>query len=80
VASHTGSMQFEPGHSEGSRTVHFTHTTLVAEALCGEEVGFHGEPDLAVICVDCFELATPHGIDVAWLRESTVTVQFSLAA
>ncbi len=74
-------MQLQPGHSDGSRTVHLTHTTLVVEGLCGETVGFHGEPDLAVVCVDCLEVAASFGIDVrAWSEESLVVVHLPLAA
>jgi hypothetical protein len=51
--------------------VHLTHTTLVCEALCGEEepVVWDGEPDAAVICSACDELARALGLDpAAWMR------------
>jgi hypothetical protein len=74
-------MQLHPGHSQGSRTVHLTHTTLVVEGLCGESVGFHGEPDLAVVCVDCLEVAASFGIDVSFRSdESRVVVHLPVAA
>ena len=74
-------MQLHAGHSGGSRTVHLTHTTLVVEALCGESIGFHGEPDLAVVCVECLEVAVSFDIDVSgWSGESLVVVHFPLAA
>ena len=38
-------MLLEPGYAEGTRVVHLTHTTLVVEALCGEQAELHGEPD-----------------------------------
>jgi hypothetical protein len=63
---------FSVGHASGSRIVHLTHTSLVADALCGE-IGIDrlGEPDLAIVCEECaaaaasaagarpFELAPP---------------------
>lgn len=74
-------MQLQPGHAEDSRIVHLTHTSLVVEALCGEDIRFHGEPDVAVICVECLEFADSHGIDAtAWSRETLVTVRLPLAA
>lgn len=58
-----------------------THTSLVVEALCGADIRFHGEPDVAVICVECLEVADSHGIDAtAWSRETLVTVRLPLAA
>ena len=48
-------MLLEPGYAEGTRVVHLTHTTLVVEALCGEQAELHGEPDLAVLCDECLE-------------------------
>jgi hypothetical protein len=52
------------GHLKGTRVVHLTHTTLVLEGLCGDAVDLHGEPDLAVICLECLELARAVGADL----------------
>jgi hypothetical protein len=49
-----------PGHVDGERIVHLTHTSIVVEALCGVVVDSDGEPDLAVICDACLELAEEH--------------------
>jgi len=74
-------MRLQPGHAEDSRTVHLTHTILVVEALCGEEIVFQGEPDIAVICVECLEVAICHGIDVTtWSIEPLGAVKLPLAA
>lgn len=74
-------MLLQPGHIEGERTVHMTHTSLVAESLCGEQVSLDGEPDLATVCADCLELARAAGADVsAWARVEEVTHDLQLAA
>ena len=74
-------MLLQPGHCEGGPTVHLTHTSLFNEGLCGEAVALDGEPDLAVICVDCLELARAAGIDVStWVADVDVTVTLQLAA
>lgn len=78
-------MVLEPAHAEGTQVVHLTHTTLVVEALCGEQTGLHGEPDLPVFCDECLELARALGVDVGlWTPEVQIDVQpdmqFPLAA
>ena len=74
-------MLLEPAHAGGTRVVHLTHTTLVVEALCGEPVDLHGEPDLAVLCDDCLEHAQALGVDVEiWITEIQIDVQLPLAA
>lgn len=74
-------MLLEPGFADGATIVHLTHTTLVAEALCGEKVVWHGEPDGALICPDCDELARFAETDhAAWLAEAQVAPTLGLAA
>ena len=74
-------MVLEPAHAEGTRVVHLTHTTLIVEALCGEPVELHGEPDLAVLCDECLERARALRIDVSvWMTEVEIDVQLPLAA
>jgi hypothetical protein len=74
-------MLLEPAHAEGTRVVHLTHTTLVVEALCGEPVALHGEPDLAVLCDECLEHACALGVDIeVWITEVQIDVQLPLAA
>jgi hypothetical protein len=75
-------MVLEPAHAEGAHVVHLTHTTLVVEALCGEQADLHGEPDLPLICDECLELARALGVfDVEhWTVEAQVDVQLPLAA
>lgn len=74
-------MLLQPGHREGGRTVHLTYTSLVEVALCGEVVDLDGEPDLAVICEDCLQLARAAGVDVSiWVAEVDVAVTLPLAA
>jgi hypothetical protein len=76
-----GSMIVEPGHADGTRTVHLTHTTLVVVALCGETIDSHDHPDLAVLCDECFALAQAEGADVSlWMTEIQVEALLSLAA
>jgi hypothetical protein len=73
----------EPGYAEGTRGVHLTHTTLVVEALCGEPVVLHGEPDLGLIlmCDECLELARARGADPSvWVTEVEVEMRLRLAA
>ena len=50
-------MRLCPGHVDGDRTVHLTHTTLVHEALCGAVVDCDGEPAGGTLCLDCLEHA-----------------------
>ncbi len=57
-------MLLHAGHVDGTRIVHLTHTRLCAEGLCGETVELDGEPDLALICDECLELAVVAGVDV----------------
>ena len=67
-------------HIEVTRIVHFAGP-LVAEALCGEAVGFHGEPDIAVVCDDCLAEALEAGHDVTLLvADDPVPVVLRLAA
>jgi len=74
-------MPLEPGYAEGTRVVHLTHTTLVAEALCGEPTELHGELDLAVLCDECLEHARALGVDIeVWVTEVQIDVQLPLAA
>jgi hypothetical protein len=74
-------MQLAAAHDEGSSTLHLTHTTLFAEALCGERVGLHGEPELALICEHCLAEADVAGADVSlWLERVEVVVALPLAA
>ena len=68
-------------HIAGTRTLHLSHTTLVAEALCGIEADHHGEPDLATICQECLEHAVSLGADISlWFDEATNTLLLPLAA
>lgn len=62
------SMRLEPGHRDGHPVVHLTHTTLFAEALCGEgAIDFLGTPDLAVLCEECDRIGREAGEDrVQW--------------
>ena len=74
-------MVLEPAHAEGTRVVHLTHTTLVVEALCGEQAELHGEPDLAVLCDECLEHARALGVAVKIrITEVHIDVQLPLAA
>ena len=74
-------MLLEPGYAEGTRVVHLTHTTLVVEALCGEQAELHGEPDLAVLCDECLEHARALGVAVEIrITEVHIDVQLPLAA
>jgi hypothetical protein len=74
-------MIVEPGHADGTRTVHLTHTTLVVVALCGETIDSHDHPDLALICEECFALAQAGGADVSlWITEIQIQAVFPLAA
>ncbi len=52
-------VDFDPGYFADSRVVHLTRSSLLTDALCGELLTFHGEPDLAVICEQCNRLETP---------------------
>ena len=61
-------MRFQTGFADGSAIVHLTHTTLVADALCGAGVAFTGTPDLGILCEDCDRLAAAAGGDRSeWL-------------
>jgi hypothetical protein len=74
-------MLLQPAHLAGTRIVHVTHTTLVVEALCGEAVDLHGEPDLPVICGDCLELARAARADISlWIAEVEIQTGLLLAA
>ena len=74
-------MLLEPAHAEGTRVVHLTHTTLVVEALCGEVVDLHGEPDLAILCDACLEHAGALGVSVEIrITEMQIDLQLPLAA
>lgn len=78
-------MLLEPGYAEGTRAVHLTHTTLFAEALCGELTDRHGEPDLPVLCGECLEHARLLGVDIeVWVTTVEIatetSVQLPLAA
>jgi len=74
-------MQLAAGHNESSSTLHLTHTSLLAEALCGEEVSHHGEPELALICERCLAEADAAGADVSlWLERVEVVLPLPLAA
>jgi hypothetical protein len=74
-------MLLEPGYAEGTRVVHLTHTTLVVEALCGEQAEFHGEPDLGVLCDECLEHARLLGVEVEIrVTEVHIDVHLPLAA
>jgi hypothetical protein len=74
-------MVLESAHAEGKHVVHLTHTTLVAEALCGEPTGLHGEPDLGVLCEECLDHARVLGVDVeVWVTEIEIELQLPLAA
>ena len=62
------------------RVVHFTHTTLVVEALCGEVADRHGEPDLSVLCEECLEHARLLGVDIeVWVTRVETTVEIDLS-
>ena len=66
-------MLLASAHAEGMRVVHVTHTTLVLEALCGEQVAFHDEPELSVVCDECLELARALGADLeTWVSGAGV--------
>ena len=55
-------MRLEPGHRDGHRVVHLTHTTLFAEALCGEAaIDCLGTPDLVVLCEECDRIGRDGG-------------------
>jgi hypothetical protein len=70
-----------PGHCEEGRIVHLTHTSLFDEGLCGEPVTLDGEPDLAVVCPECLEIALAAGVDVsAWVADIELSVTLPLAA
>ena len=74
-------MLLEPGHAEGTRVVHLTHTTLLSEGLCGEPAGLHGEPDLPVMCDACLDHARVLGVDIEiWITELQIGVPLPLAA
>jgi hypothetical protein len=74
-------MQLAAGHHEGSPTLHLTHTTLFAEALCGARVSLQGEPEHALICEHCLAEADAAGADVSlWLERVEVVVALPLAA
>jgi len=51
------------GHVESTRVVHLTARSFLVESLCGEAVGLDGDPDVAVICEECHELAVAYGGD-----------------
>ncbi len=70
-------VRLEAGFENDSAVVHLTRTTLVADALCGHEpIGFHGEPDLAVICEDCDRIGRELGGDPAgWMRGPVMETQ-----
>jgi hypothetical protein len=76
-------MRLEAGFAQGSSVVHLTHTTLSLDALCGhdEPIGFHGEPDLAVICEDCDRIGRELAGDPAgWMRITTTQLPALRAA
>ena len=74
-------MQLQPAHVAETRIVHLTHTTLVIESLCGEQADIHGEPDLPVLCDECFVIALRAGADVSsWLTDIAGEVVLPLAA
>jgi hypothetical protein len=54
-------MLLRTGHGTTGCTVHLTHTSLVQDALCGEDVSYHGEPDQPVICQSCERIASDLG-------------------
>ena len=56
-------MLLQPGHIDGDRVVHLTHTTLMVEAVCGEPITHHGQPHDAVACSACFEIVLELGLD-----------------
>ena len=70
--------------SKSQRSCISTHTSLVSDALCGEEsIGFHGEPELAVICDECDRLGRElDGDHEAWMQAAidAVTHVFRHAA
>ncbi len=74
-------MHLQSAHVAGTRIVHLTHTTLVIESLCGEQVESHGEPDLPVMCDECLTIALLDGSDVSiFLTIIPDEVRLSLAA
>ena len=74
-------MDFFAGHSESSRIVHLTRASFFTETLCGETVGFDGEPDLAVICDACDRLGREVGGDPdGWIAVAAVRVELRAAA
>jgi hypothetical protein len=77
----TRRMLLQPAYAAGTRILHLTHTSLIVESLCGEEVGFHGEPDLAVICDECIAIAVVAGADASsWLPDIVRESVLPLAA
>jgi hypothetical protein len=74
-------VEFYAGHIEGSRIVHLTAHSFLVEALCGEPVHLDGEPDIAVICVDCDRLGRESGGDPGeWVSGLAVRVELRAAA
>jgi hypothetical protein len=67
-------LKFAVGFEDCSAVVHLTRTSLVGDALCGQEpIGFHGEPELAVICEECDRLGRELGGEPAdWVRVAVV--------
>ena len=58
------------GYLGAARVVHLSGRSFFADALCGETVEFEGEPDGAVICDDCHELASAAGGEPSsWMVE-----------
>ena len=74
-------VELDARHIEGSRIVHLTVRSFLAEALCGEPVQRNGEPDIALICEDCDRLGREAGGDPAeWVVGATVRIELRAAA
>ena len=73
-------VNFYAGHIEGTRVVHLTARSFLVEAVCGEIVGFDGEPEIPVMCDECHSLAVAGGGDPsAWVVISD-SVELRIAA
>jgi len=74
-------MLLAPCHAAGTRVLHLSHTTLIAEALCGTMVDNDGEPDTPVVCDDCLEQSLARGLDLSlWVRIASRPQELRLAA